>query len=403
MSMPSSRLLVATIAGLRPAFRSSSIWMRCSRATLPWWARTSSSPGQLVQALGETLAEAARVREDDRAPVLPDQLEDPRVDRRPDADPRLGSGGRASGLLVERKELAGLRHVLDRDDHLEVERLPAAGVDDRHVAVRSDAAQEPGDQLERSLGRAESRSAAVAVALALHDEPLEPLQAEREVGAALGAGDRVDLVDDHVLDAAEDVARLAGQHQVERLRGRDQDVRRAPRDGPAILGGRVAGPAGDRDVRSGVAEPGRGQSDPGQWSPEVALDVVGQGLERADVQDADAAGVLLRGRWRGAGWRPDGPASTGRPRASCRCRSGRGSACGGRPRSPPSPRTGPGSARRTSSRTRPGRPARRAPADRRSGPWRRALRGGVDTVATGLGSIGVGTDFDHPFEIVRGG
>ena len=44
MSMPSSRLDVATSAGSRPAFSSSSISSRCSRAMLPWWARTSSSP-----------------------------------------------------------------------------------------------------------------------------------------------------------------------------------------------------------------------------------------------------------------------------------------------------------------------------------------------------------------------
>ena len=39
-------------------------------------------------------------------------------------------------------------------------------------------------------------------------EALEPLEAQREVRAALGAGDGVDLVDDHVLDAAEHLARL---------------------------------------------------------------------------------------------------------------------------------------------------------------------------------------------------
>ena len=43
MSMPSSRLLVATRAGSRPAFSSSSIRVRCSRARLPWWARATSS------------------------------------------------------------------------------------------------------------------------------------------------------------------------------------------------------------------------------------------------------------------------------------------------------------------------------------------------------------------------
>ena len=114
---------------------------------------------------------------------------------------------------------------------------------------------------------------------------------QREVGAALRAGDRVDLVDDHVLDAAEDLARLAREHQVERLGRRDEDVRRAAGDVPAVLGRRVAGAARDRDVGAGRAEAGGGEGDPGERRPEVALDVVGQRLERADVQDADACPV----------------------------------------------------------------------------------------------------------------
>ncbi len=43
MSMPSSRLLVATSAGSSPALSCSSIRTRCSRARLPWWARATSS------------------------------------------------------------------------------------------------------------------------------------------------------------------------------------------------------------------------------------------------------------------------------------------------------------------------------------------------------------------------
>ena len=113
-------------------------------------------PGELVEPLGEALAEAPAVREDDRAAVGPDQLEDPRVDRRPDADPRLGVRGRPARLLVERQDLAGLRHVVDRDDDLEVERpsaRPASTIVD--LAVRPGAAEEPGDRLERALGGAE--------------------------------------------------------------------------------------------------------------------------------------------------------------------------------------------------------------------------------------------------------
>ena len=125
---------------------------------------------------------------------------------------------------------------------------------------------------------------------------LEPLEAEREVRAALGAGDRVDLVDDDVLDVAEDLARGAGEHQVQRLGRRDQDVGRVAGDLAPILGGRVARPAGDRDVRRLVAHPRGRQGDPGERRPEVALDVVGQRLERRDVQDADRAGGLARRR-----------------------------------------------------------------------------------------------------------
>ena len=59
--------------------------------------------------------------------------------------------GRAAGLLVERQDLADRRHVVDRDDDLEVERLARAGIDDRDLAARADAAEEPGDRLERPL------------------------------------------------------------------------------------------------------------------------------------------------------------------------------------------------------------------------------------------------------------
>ena len=48
---------------------------------------------------------------------------------------------------------------------------------------------------------------------------------------------------------------------------------------------------------SGAGSPsrGRGQRDAGQRGAEVALDVVGQRLERADVEDADATSRVRRG------------------------------------------------------------------------------------------------------------
>ncbi len=127
-------------------------------------------------------------------------------------------------------------------------------------------------------------------------QALEALQAQREVGAALGPGDGVDLVHDDLLDTAQDLARLAGQQQVEALRRGDQDVRRMPDEVAAFGGRRVAGAARDRDVRRFLPEALRGERDAGERRAQVAFHVVGEGLQRADVQDANAAGIPARRR-----------------------------------------------------------------------------------------------------------
>ena len=114
MSMPSSSDDVATSAGMRPAFRSSSIWRRCSRAMRAVMRADELLAGELVEPLGQPLREPAAVREDDRAAVLPDQLEQARVDRRPDARSHVAERDRAARLLVGRQHLAEAGHVLDR-------------------------------------------------------------------------------------------------------------------------------------------------------------------------------------------------------------------------------------------------------------------------------------------------
>ena len=78
----------------------------------------------------------------------------------------------------------------------------------------------------------------------------KPLQAEREVHAALVAGQGVDLVHDHGAHGAEDLARLgAGEHQVERFGRGDQDVRRLAHHRPPLALRRVAGADGHADGR----------------------------------------------------------------------------------------------------------------------------------------------------------
>ena len=185
---------------------------------------------------------------------------------------------RSSAAVAARR--SGLRHVLDRDDDLEVEVLAYAGVDDLALAPRAD--EEVRDALQRALGRREPDPLRIVAALA-GDEVREPLEGQGEVRAALRLGDRVDLVDDHRLDPGEDLAHLRGDHQVQRLGRGDQDVRRRAAHRLALLLRGVARPQPDRDLGA----------DPLQRRPEVALDVVGEGLERRDVDDLGARAELL--------------------------------------------------------------------------------------------------------------
>jgi hypothetical protein len=87
-----------------------------------------------------------------------DQLEHARVDRGPDARPHVAERDRTAGLLVGREDLAEPGHVLDRDDDLELQRLPAARVDDLDLAAGPDPAEEPGDRRQWPLGGREADS-----------------------------------------------------------------------------------------------------------------------------------------------------------------------------------------------------------------------------------------------------
>ncbi len=141
---------------------------------------------ELVEAQREPLGEAAVVDEDDRRAVRPDELEQRRVDR-PDGRPDRVALARLAHVVDADDELA---HVVDRHDDLEVELLGAASTT---LDLAGRRPRRSGDLLERPLGGRETD--------ALHrpaDEALEPLEAEREVGAALRARDGVHLVDDHV-------------------------------------------------------------------------------------------------------------------------------------------------------------------------------------------------------------
>ena len=230
--------------------------------------------GELVQPQREPLGAAPAVDEDQRRPVLLDQVEQLRIDRRPD---RLARRLLARALeRVERDVGVGLDHRLHRHVDLQVERLAHAGVDDRARALGAD--EEAADLLERVLGGRQADPLHISAR-----RLLQPLERERQVSAALGLRDGVDLVHDHLLDAVEDLRGLAGQHQVERLRRGDQDVRRVADHRLALPLRRVTGAQGDLDVGADAA----------QRRAQVLLDVVRQRLQRGDVDEPRAVGGRL--------------------------------------------------------------------------------------------------------------
>src|SRR5262245_38083144 len=77
MSMPSSRADVAASARMRPSFSRSSTSVRVSRPG-------QRLAGQIVQRGGQTLGQSAIVHEYERGRMRPNQLEQPRMNRRPD-------------------------------------------------------------------------------------------------------------------------------------------------------------------------------------------------------------------------------------------------------------------------------------------------------------------------------
>ena len=239
--------------------------------------------GGFVEPGGQALRQAAAVAEDDGAAVGQHLLEDARVDARPDAG-SLGVQrhvGRAA-LQGLRDDLADGTHVLHRDHDVHLQRLAHPRVDDGDratAAVGGMAAEEVGDLLQRPLGGAEADPLG-----ALACDLLQPLQAEHQMGAALGGGHGVDLVDDHGVHIDQRVADLAGEHEVEALRRGDQQVRRAATELLTLPAGGVAGAHRHGGLDERNLQPLRRQADAHQRRAQVLLHVERQRPQRADVE-----------------------------------------------------------------------------------------------------------------------
>jgi hypothetical protein len=121
-----------------------------------------------------------------------DQVGDPLLHVGPDR-----GAFRAFGALGDRGA-AQLAEVLDGDHDREVELLARLRLDDLHLAAGGEVA---GDLVDRADGRGEADAAG-----RLREQLVQALQGERQVGTALGARHRMDLVQDHRLDAGQGVA-----------------------------------------------------------------------------------------------------------------------------------------------------------------------------------------------------
>ena len=244
-------------AGRRPAFSASSISSRCSRASEPWWARTSSSP---ASSLSRWARRSARRRLLTKTIVLRWARMSSRI-RGWMAGQMLvrasRSGGRSPGLLLERDGLAEAAHVVDGHDHLELERLAHAGVHDRHRSAARPppwrwAGARPGSARPPPAGAAwrTGRCAAAACGPGRRAAPARAPGARR---AWCPARAWISSTITHSTPRSASRA-CGGQDQVERLGRRDQDVRRVLPEGPPLVGRRVAGAHPDPDVRLGQAQ-----------------------------------------------------------------------------------------------------------------------------------------------------
>ena len=293
MSMPSSRLLVATRAGSRPSLSASSISRRCSRAMLPWWARTSSSPARSFR---RWASRSARRRLFVKTIVLRWARMSSRI-----------RGWIAGQMLVRRSSrqagapgppgpsvgAAGPRRAgsCPRPGRRPAGRAPCACRCPR-PRPRGPARSRRGTG-RSSRGAAASptaRSAGAAAPTAGRRRSRRSSEsarwAPRFVPATAWTSSTMTVSTPRRVSRAPDVSRRY------RLSGRrDEDVGRGLRQPAARLLGRVARSRRDRDAGRVRAQALRRERDPVERRPEVALDVVGERLERRDVEDPDGPRV----------------------------------------------------------------------------------------------------------------
>ena len=256
---------------------------------------------QLIELLGQSLGQAPRVHEDERAGMRTYELQQSWIDGGPDGTAllRIASGGPTHhGLSVGPHErLAQLPHVFHRHHYFEFQRLAyprvhhrdRAGFPLRGAGHRGTSAEEARHLLQRSLGGRQANALRRPVAR-LGNDHLQTLQRQCQMGAALGAGHGMDFVDHHKFHRGQHTARCAGEHQIERLRGGDENVGRMGGHGATLHLRGVSGASGHGDVGRRHPLAGRLPGNAGQGGTQVTFHVVDEGLQRRDVQHPNPTG-----------------------------------------------------------------------------------------------------------------
>ncbi len=221
--------------------------------------------GQLV---GHPLGHLAGIDEDERGAVV------------------LGVCG---DLVQDVAELSPTGHrfelgVGELDRHIEI--AGVAAVDDhRRRPVVVHAREQAGHHVERALRGREAD--ALEVAAGLGDQRIQSLEAEGQMAPPLVAGQRVHLVHDDGVHAAQHGPRgRCGEEQVQRFGCGDEQVGRVLPHGRPLGRRRVTGADGHPQFGIDVSQAGGDVPDLAQRDVQVLVHVDGQGPQRGDVEDA---------------------------------------------------------------------------------------------------------------------
>jgi hypothetical protein len=238
--------------------------------------------GEGVDLRADALSQPSRVGEDDRRSMGVDQFQDPWVDRRPD---RPG----ADRVGIERVGFGGLVHVRDRHHEFQSSwDAPGASTTvtgrSRHSSPSSVPPPRNLAVVPAGVAWRTARSVAAARPRSLRAVPVSMPGGLRVWSRPpRGPRRRSPTAPSGALPC------LAGEQQVERLRCRDEDVGRVALHPSPLDGGGVARAQKRRRWRWCLeAEALGGVADAGQRCTEVPIDVMGERLERRDVEDSTA-------------------------------------------------------------------------------------------------------------------